>query len=48
VRTYFLKRGFLDGRRGFMLAVSNAEGSYYRYAKAMLLAEARSHPRETR
>ena len=48
VRTYFLKRGFLDGRRGFMLAVSNAEGSYYRYVKAMLLAEARGHPPESR
>lgn len=36
-RTYFLKRGFLDGTHGFMLAVSNAEGSYYRYVKAMLL-----------
>ena len=33
VRTYFLQAGFLDGRRGFMLAVSNAEGTYYRYAK---------------
>ncbi len=36
-RTYILKRGFLDGGHGFMLAVSNAEGSYYRYIKAMLL-----------
>ncbi len=37
IRTYFLKRGFADGREGFMLAVSNAEGAYYRYAKLMLL-----------
>ncbi len=37
IRTYFLKRGFLDGREGFMLAVSNAEGTYYRYLKLMLL-----------
>jgi glycosyltransferase involved in cell wall biosynthesis len=36
VRTYFFKLGFLDGRHGFMLSVSNAEGSYYRYVKAML------------
>ena len=36
-RTYFLKGGFLDGREGFMLAVSNAEGTYYRYLKCMLL-----------
>ncbi len=37
VRTYFLRRGFLDGREGFMLAVSNAEATYYRYIKLMLL-----------
>jgi glycosyltransferase involved in cell wall biosynthesis len=36
VRTYALKAGFLDGREGFMLAVSNAEGVYYRYVKAWL------------
>lgn len=36
-RTYFFKRGFLDGREGFMLAVSNAEGVYYRYLKLMYL-----------
>lgn len=36
-RTYFLRAGFLDGREGFMLAVSNAEGTYYRYLKLMLL-----------
>lgn len=40
-RTYFLKAGFLDGQRGFMLAVSNAEGTYYRYLKLMLLGEKR-------
>lgn len=39
MRTYFLRAGFLDGRAGFMLAVSNAEGAYYRYLKLMLLAE---------
>ena len=39
LRTYVLKLGFLDGRYGFLLAVSNAEGSYYRYVKAMLAAE---------
>jgi len=37
VRTYLLRAGFLDGREGFMLAVSNAEGTYYRYLKLMLL-----------
>ncbi len=38
-RTYVLRLGILDGREGFMLAVANAEGSYYRYLKLMLLAE---------
>lgn len=38
-RTYVLRLGFLDGREGFMLAVANAEGSYYRYVKLMLLSE---------
>jgi glycosyltransferase involved in cell wall biosynthesis len=37
VRTYVLQRGFLDGRMGFVLAVSNAEGTYYRYLKLWLL-----------
>ena len=38
-RTYVLRAGFLDGREGFMLAVSNAEGAYYRYLKLTLLRE---------
>jgi glycosyltransferase involved in cell wall biosynthesis len=37
IRTYILRLGFLDGREGFLLAVINAENSYYRYAKLMLL-----------
>jgi glycosyltransferase involved in cell wall biosynthesis len=41
VRTYIVKRGFLDGGHGLMLAISNAEGSYYRYVKAMLAARER-------
>ena len=39
VRTYVLKAGFMDGREGFMLAVSNAEGVYYRYLKAWWLGQ---------
>jgi hypothetical protein len=35
-RVYVLQRGFLDGRAGFLLAVANAEGTYYRYMKAWL------------
>jgi glycosyltransferase involved in cell wall biosynthesis len=37
VRTYVLQLGFLDGRMGLLLAVSNAEGTYYRYLKLWLL-----------
>ena len=35
-RTYILRAGFLDGRRGFLLAVANAEGTYYKYMKAWM------------
>ena len=41
-RTYVLQRGFLDGREGFILAVSNAEGTYYRYLKLMYLNESKA------
>jgi len=37
IRTYVFKAGFLDGREGLMLAVSNAEGAYYKYVKLFLL-----------
>jgi glycosyltransferase involved in cell wall biosynthesis len=36
-RTYVLKAGFLDGKHGLALAISNGEGSYYRYMKIWLL-----------
>lgn len=35
LRTYLLKGAFLDGREGFMLSVSNAEGTYYKVLKLM-------------
>ena len=38
LRAYVWRRGFLDGREGFLLAVANAEGTYYRYMKAWLKA----------
>jgi len=41
LRLYFLRGGFLDGREGFLLAVANAEGTYYRYMKAWLKARRR-------
>jgi glycosyltransferase involved in cell wall biosynthesis len=36
MRAYIWRLGFLDGREGFLLAVANAEGTYYRYMKAWL------------
>jgi FkbM family methyltransferase len=37
VRGYIFRAGFLDGRWGFLAAVSNAENAYYRYVKCWLL-----------
>jgi len=33
-RQYILKLGILDGRAGFIIALGNFEGTFYRYAKA--------------
>jgi len=41
LRAYIVKLGFLDGREGFLLAVANAEGTYYRYMKAWLAGHRR-------
>jgi glycosyltransferase involved in cell wall biosynthesis len=41
IQTYFIRLGFLDGREGFLLAVANAEGTYYRYMKAWLKGRGR-------
>lgn len=43
LKTYLFRAGFLDGREGFMLAVSNAEGAYYKYLKLMLMARRTRH-----
>ncbi len=37
IRTYVLRLGFLDGRHGLMLAIYNAEYTYYKYLKLMFL-----------
>ena len=39
IRTYFIRLGFLDGRIGFVLAVSNAEATYYKYLKLFMLSK---------
>jgi glycosyltransferase involved in cell wall biosynthesis len=41
LRAYIIRLGFLDGREGFLLAVANAEGTYYRYMKAWLAGRQR-------
>ena len=33
IRTYIIRAGFLDGGQGFALAISNGQGTYYRYIK---------------
>ena len=36
-RTYILRLGFLDGREGFIMAISAWENTYYRYLKTYYL-----------
>ena len=43
-RTYVLKAGFLDGPQGLALAVSNAQGTYYRYLKLWLIGKSQNTP----
>src|SRR5579885_3601559 len=43
-RIYILRAAFIDGAEGFLLAVANAEGSYYRYMKAWLANRQRAEP----
>ena len=38
IRTYVLRRVFLDGRAGFMIAAFNAQTVYYRFVKLAWLA----------
>jgi glycosyltransferase involved in cell wall biosynthesis len=39
IRIYLIRRGFLDGRHGLVLAVAAAAGSFFRYAKLMFLSD---------
>ncbi|WJF91639.1 glycosyltransferase family 2 protein [Paraburkholderia bonniea] len=43
VRTYLLRRGFLDGQAGFMIAVFNAQTVYYRFLKLAHLQQKPPH-----
>ena len=38
-RTYILKLSILDGSQGLMLAISNAEGTYYKYTKLLMIQD---------
>jgi glycosyltransferase involved in cell wall biosynthesis len=38
-RSFILQRGFLDGKAGYMLAISNAQYAYYCYLKLMQLGK---------
>ena len=46
VRIYVLKLGFLDGWAGFVLALGNFEGTFYRYAKQATAELNRKRPPE--
>lgn len=35
VRAYFIRLGFLDGKMGFIVAMSSAESSFYRHVKLL-------------
>lgn len=37
IKHYIFKRGFLDGWSGFVIALGNFEGTFYRYVKALEL-----------
>lgn len=39
VRIYLIRRGFMDGRHGLVLAVTAAAGSFFRYAKLSFLSD---------
>ena len=41
-RTYFIRAGFLDGKEGVMLAIANAEVTYYRYLKLYYISQKKS------
>ncbi len=44
LRHYVLKLGFLDGWAGFMIAIGNFEGAFYKYAKLTALQKGWNNP----
>jgi glycosyltransferase involved in cell wall biosynthesis len=43
LRTYIFQLGFLDGFHGLLLAISNAQGAYYKYIKLWHLEHLQTH-----
>lgn len=41
IRIYLIRRGFLDGSHGLVLAVTAAAGSFFRYAKLSFMSDER-------
>lgn len=37
IRTYFVRKGFLDGKMGLVLAIYNAHTTYYKYLRLWIL-----------
>jgi len=46
LRIYVLKRGFLDGWPGFVIALGNFEGTFYRYAKLAIRKSKQCMPQQ--
>lgn len=44
LRIYVVRLGFLDGQHGLMLAIFNAEYTYYKYLKLMFLEKPATRP----
>lgn len=47
IRIYIVRRGFLDGRHGFVLAVTAASGSFFRYSKLMFLNQSGNRSKQS-
>jgi glycosyltransferase involved in cell wall biosynthesis len=46
IRIYVIRRGFLDGKEGFVMAVSNSCGSFFKYVKLYFLQKQKSEDNE--
>lgn len=44
IRSYIIRRGFLDGRAGLIIAVAGGTGSFFRYSKLLMLQQNAGKP----